>query len=99
MKAAGQGERTESRGYSGAISRVVVSNDEWVSQYDSADVLGIGLCRIGLLIANGHFVAAEDSDGRAGVEAASVERELARRSSASLLRPAGRMLRDFVRWF
>lgn len=93
-------ERREARGYSEISANfTVVPDEDWMSQFEAADLLRVGMFRIGVLIANGHLTAAEDSCGRAGVQKGSVDREREWRSSASITGLAGRLLRDAFRYF
>ncbi|MDP9403494.1 MAG: DNA-binding protein [Actinomycetota bacterium] len=95
-----QAVRRQNAGYPSPMGRVLsVPDEEWLSQFEAAERLGIGMFRVGVLIANGHLVAAENATGQAGVTGASVEREQHWRSSAGIVRRAGRLIRDVVNWF
>lgn len=76
----------------------VVEDAEWVSQFDAADHLGVGVFRIGSLIANDHLVPAENPNGLAGVTRTSVEVEREWRASASLLQRLRRLVSDALNW-
>lgn len=92
-----QGYPAVMRGW-GEKAPISVSDGDWVSQFDAADALHVGLYRVGSLIANGHLRAAENSTGEAGVTRASLEQERRWRSSASPFRKTVRLIRDWARW-
>lgn len=50
----------QNRGYLAVMRNrvVIVGDDDWTSQFDAADKLGISLYRVGQLIANGTLRAA-----------------------------------------
>ena len=75
----------------------VVADEDWMSQFDAADRLGIGLGRIGLVIAGGRLIPVHDSCGRAGVQRHSVECEAERREGAGEFRSACLLLADIGR--
>lgn len=89
----------QDQGYPGPLGRSVpvVTDHDWVSQFDAADRLGIGVGRIGLVIQGGRLDPVHDQRGRAGVSRESVEREATRRADASALRRAWLMLADVGR--
>lgn len=91
----------QNRGYPGALggSVPVVGDEDWVSQFDAAERLGVGLGRIGLLIQGGRLNAVHDQRGRAGVDRPSVEREANKRAGASTLRRAWLLFADVGRGF
>lgn len=78
---------------------VTVEANQWVAQPDAADILGVSVLRVGMLIANGHLEPVERSDGYAGVSRTSVEDERRWRSSTGLRKRLFRCLRDCLRWF
>lgn len=87
------------KGYPSVMGKdAAVENREWMSQFDAANALDVGVFRIGALIGNRHLVPAENESGEAGVTRTSVEREQAWRSSASFLRRVIRMVRDAVNY-
>ena len=89
----------QDRGYPGPLGRSVpvVADHDWVSQFDAADRLGIGVGRIGLVIQGGRLDPVHDQQGRAGVSRESVEWEATRRADASALRRAFLVLADVGR--
>lgn len=90
----------QNRGYPAAMRGRVraVMDDEWVSQFDAADRLGVSMYRVGQLIANGTLQAAENPAGQAGVTSLSVAAEREWRRTASAASKLRRLLRDLVRW-
>ncbi|RFU39762.1 DNA-binding protein [Actinomadura logoneensis] len=68
-------------------------------QQEAADRLGIGIARVGLLIANGHLEPVKVPVGGPFVTTASVEAERAWRDNARRPAKLGRVLKDIVRWF
>lgn len=89
----------QDQGYPGELGKSVpvVSDDEWVSQFDAADQLGMGVGRVGLVISGRRLKPVHDQRGRAGVARESVEREAGRRSGASVLRRTWLLLADVGR--
>ncbi|MFJ2021908.1 DNA-binding protein [Streptomyces nodosus] len=76
-----------------------VEDDAWMSQPEAARHLGIALTRVGMLIANGHLIPAENPAGRAGVTTASVEAEKTWRANATIRTKFTRLLKDTINWF
>lgn len=89
----------QNQGYPGLLGRAVpvVADHDWVSQFDAADRLRIGVGRVGLVIHGGRLHPVHDARGRAGVSRESVEREAARRADAGALRRAWLLLADVGR--
>ncbi|MGH9152068.1 MAG: hypothetical protein ACRD03_06670 [Acidimicrobiales bacterium] len=89
----------QDRGYPGALGRSVevVTEEDWVSQFDAAERLEVGVGRIGLLITNRRLTPVHDNRGRAGVERRSVDREADRRRGAGAARRALLLLGDIGR--
>ena len=76
--------RRQDKGYSFRVP--TVTDAEWVSQFDAAKVLKIGLYRVGALITTGQLAAAHNARGQAGVSMESVDRQIARRAGAGVVR-------------
>jgi hypothetical protein len=70
-----------------------------VDQADAASELGVGLWRIGVLIANDHLQAVETGDRRMGVSRASLDSEATWRRGAGLGGRVRRLGRDTINWF
>ncbi len=89
----------QDQGYPGRLGRSVpvVADDAWVSQFDAADRLDVGVGRIGLVLQGRRLDPVHDQRGRAGVDRESVDRESARRADASALRRAWLLLADVGR--
>lgn len=86
---------------------VQVEPGAWVSQWEAAQILGVGILRIGWLVANGHLEPAEteghldgiDMRGPAmGVTRASLKEEQRWRREAPRSRRLRRGLVDTVEW-
>jgi len=75
----------------------VVAPEEWASQFEAAETLGIGLFRIGALLSAGTLEPVHDRAGRAGVSRRSLERERTARSSAGPVRRAWLFVTDVLR--
>ncbi|MGQ4328618.1 DNA-binding protein [Streptomyces hayashii] len=76
-----------------------VEDDAWLSQPEAARQLGLALPRVGMLIANGRLVPAENPAGRAGVTTSSVEAEKIWRENAKVRAKFIRLLKDTINWF
>jgi hypothetical protein len=76
-----------------------VPDDEWISQAAAARELGVSRLRVGLLIANDHLSAAEDSANRSGVSISSVAVEKRWRESAPSGARLKRLFLDVVGYF
>ncbi|MEU6914950.1 DNA-binding protein [Streptomyces olindensis] len=89
--------RTE-RGY--AVLKVdTVEDDAWMSRPEAARRLGVGLLRVGMLIANRRLIPAENPAGQAGVTAAGVQAEESWRAQATRRAKLARLLKDMINWF
>lgn len=78
-------------------SAPTVEDNEWVSQFDAADRMGVSMARVGFLIQGGRLEPAHNQAGEAGVRKPGVDREAARRSGAGHLRRGWLLLGDFGR--
>lgn len=89
----------EARGYPGALRRLAptVGYDEWVSQFEAAELLGVSLARIGFLIQGGRLDPVHDGRGRAGVRRVTVDREKSRRAGAGPVKRLRILLGDVGR--
>jgi hypothetical protein len=74
-----------------------VEDEHWISQLESADVLGVSVMRVGFLIQSGQLEPVHNTEGQAGVSTASVEREAHRRDGAGLVRRIGLAVSDALR--
>lgn len=72
----------------------MVSAEEWTSQIDAAEALGVSVPRIGFLIAGQRLDAVHNAEGHAGVSAGSVAKERDRRANAGLLRRLWLLISD-----
>ncbi len=57
-------------------------DDEWVSQFEAAELLGVSMARIDFLVQGGRLEPVHDGRGRAGVRREAVDREESRRAGA-----------------
>jgi len=75
----------QDRGYRASWRRlaVAVPADDWVSQFDAAERLGVSVNRVGLRLYAGFLEPAENPVGQAGVTKRSLEHELEWRRTAS----------------
>jgi hypothetical protein len=78
-------------------SASVVAQEDWVSQFEAAEALRIGVFRVGALVSAGTLEPVHDATGRAGVSRQSLERECAARSTAGPVRRAGLFMKDLGR--
>jgi hypothetical protein len=86
----------QNRGYAGLLAETV-EDDQWVSQFDAADILGISLMRVGALIQGGRLKPVHNTPRQAGVSLQTVERERQRRADAGALRRAWLFAADVAR--
>jgi len=75
-----------------------VIDGEWVSQLHAAEFLGVGIWRVGLLIANGHLSPANAPNGGAGVTVDSLKAEAEWRRQAGVIRRVARPMKDCFNW-
>lgn len=85
----------QDRGY--GLLAETVEDEQWVSQFDAADILGISLMRVGFLIQGGRLEPVHNPSGQAGVSRQTVERERQRRADAGALRRAWLFAADVAR--
>ncbi|MFG3284840.1 DNA-binding protein [Streptomyces sp. NPDC048111] len=78
---------------------VPLEDEQWVSQFEAAKILGISVVRVGWRVACGHLQPADNERGGAGVSLASVHAEKEWRATARKRSKAARMLKDFLRGF
>jgi hypothetical protein len=71
---------------------------DWVSQLQAAESLGVGIWRVGFLLANGHLSPANAPNGEAGVTVDSLKTEAEWRRHASVIRRMVRPLKDCFNW-
>ncbi|MFJ7948949.1 DNA-binding protein [Streptomyces sp. NPDC096354] len=76
-----------------------VGDDAWLPQHEAARQLDIAVHRVGVLIACGHLVPAENAAGSGGVTLASVQAEKTWRDNATYRERALRLLKDTVGFF
>ena len=85
----------QNRGYPAALrSARTVDDNDWISQFDAADRVGVSMARIGFLIQGGRLEPVHNAAGQAGVFKKTVEREATRRDGASPLKRAWFLLAD-----
>ena len=84
--------RRQNEGYRYRVP--TVANDEWVSQFDAATMLKIGVYRVGVLTSTNQLSPVHNARGQAGVSKESVDRQVGRRSSAGLLGKIWLFVRD-----
>ena len=89
--------RKQHKGYPRLWHARTVPDTEWVSQFDAGAILDISILRVGLLIAGQSLKPVHSCTGQAGISAASVRDEEARRRSDSRLRRAGLLAADLGR--
>jgi hypothetical protein len=82
-------------GWSNAPSEV--SAEDWVSQLDAAQRLGVTVLSVGWLIACEHLDPADGPEGR-GVTRSSLDREVAWREDATWRDSLARWAKNVVRW-
>jgi hypothetical protein len=63
-----------------------VDGEQWMSQFQAADALGVSMMRVGLLIQSGQLEPVHNPAGQAGVSTTSVKREQQRRHGAGPVR-------------
>ncbi|GAA1117864.1 hypothetical protein GCM10009630_14490 [Kribbella jejuensis] len=83
------------RGWSNAPADVTA--EDWVSQPDAAERLGVMVLTIGWLMACGHLDPANGPQGR-GITRSSLDRELAWREHATWRSRVARWTKNIVRW-
>lgn len=90
--------RSERR-YSKLLRVARVRDDAWLPQHEAARQLDIAVFRVGVLIACGHLVPAENASRSAGVTITSVQAEKTWRADATYRVKALRLLTDTVGFF
>lgn len=88
----------QNRGYPAALrSARTVDDNDWISQFDAADRIGVSMARIGFLIQGGRLEPVHNAAGQAGVFKETVEREATRRDGTGPLKRAWFLLADLGR--
>ena len=87
----------QNRGYYAGPLAETVEDDQWVSQFDAAEILGISLLRVGFLIQGGRLEPVHNPSRQAGVSRQTVKRERQRRADAGALRRAWLFAADVAR--
>lgn len=92
-------EERQAKGYPEPMRRSVriVPSDEWASQMEAAERLGISVLRVGALVDAGTLEPVHDPAGQGGVSRQSLERESNARSGAGFLARLRYALLDAVR--
>ena len=95
--------RDPSKGYPSVTRRwanspVTVTDDQWLSQADAANELGISYGRTIWRLMNNHLTMAHNSQGHAGVSASSVKAEQSWRRKTPWSRRSLRPFGDMFRW-
>ena len=83
------------RGYNFAAP--TVPNDDWIGQVDAANMLGVGIYHLSLLISAGRLTPVHNARGQAGVTKDSVEHTHAVRQRANLVERAWMFVVDVVK--
>lgn len=85
----------QNRGYPAALrSARTVDDNDWISQFDAADRIGVSIVRVGFLIQGGRLEPVHNAAGQAGIFKETVEREATRRDGAGALKRAWFLLAD-----
>ncbi len=89
----------QDKGYPSSLRRrvVLVTDSEWVSQFDAAERLHISMWAVGSYISTGRLTPAENPAGQAGVTGASVDEEAEWRHDRPLYRRFWRRVTEQLR--